>query len=75
MPLRIQGRAFALLGLLKDGFAIPPLLLMGALASTVGVATVITVSPIFLLVLAIAIDRSVSRFGRSRSPLGGPRYG
>ena len=75
VPLRIQGRAFALLGLLKDGFAIPPLLLMGALASTVGVATVITVSPIFLLVLAIAIDRSVSRFGRSRSPLGGPRYG
>ena len=75
VPLRIQGRAFALLGLLKDGFAIPPLLLMGVLASTVGVATVITVSPIFLLVLAIAIDRSVTRFGRSRSPLGGPRYG
>ena len=75
VPLRIQGRAFALLGLLKDGFAIPPLLLMGALASTVGVATVITVSPIFLLVLAVTIDRSVTRFGRSRSPLGGPRYG
>ena len=62
VPLRIQGRAFALLGVLKDGFAIPPLLLLGAIASTVGVDTVITVSPIFLLLLAVAIDRTVSRF-------------
>ena len=62
VPLRIQGRAFALLGVLKDGFAIPPLLLLGAIASTVGVDTVITVAPIFLLLLAVAIDRTVSRF-------------
>ena len=31
VPLRIQAAPFALLGVLKDGFAIPPLLLLGAI--------------------------------------------
>ena len=63
VPLRIQGRAFAMLGVLKDGFAIPPLIILGAASKVVGVDTVITIAPVFLLLLAVAIDRLVSRFG------------
>ena len=63
VPLMIQGRAFAMLGVLKDGFAIPPLLILGAVANVVGVGAVITVAPVFLLMLAVAIDRLISRFG------------
>ena len=64
VPLRIQGRSFALLGVLKDGLAIFPLLVLGGLASAVGVATVITVAPVFLLALAIGLDRLVGRWRR-----------
>ena len=60
VPLRMQGRAFALLGVLKDGLAILPLLALGAVASVVGVAAVITVAPAFLLALAVGLDRLVS---------------
>ena len=60
VPLRMQGRAFALLGVLKDGLAILPLLALGAVASAVGVAAVITVAPAFLLALAVGLDRLVS---------------
>ena len=66
VPLPIQGRAFAMLGVLKDGFAIPPLVVLGAIASSVGVAAVITVSPVFLLALAVGIDRLAGRFGPLR---------
>ncbi len=62
VPLPIQGRAFALLGVLKDGLAILPLLALGAVASVVGVAAVITVAPAFLLALAVGIDRLVSHW-------------
>ena len=68
MPLRIQGRAFALLGVLKDGLAIFPLLALGAVASRIGVDAVITVAPVFLLVIAVGLDRLVSRW---RTPLEG----
>ena len=68
VPLRIQGRAFAMLGVMKDGFAIPPLIVLGAAANTVGVDTVITIAPIFLLALAVAIDRLISHFSRTRAP-------
>ena len=67
VPLRIQGRAFALLGVLKDGFAIPPLLLLGAAASVVGVDTVVTIAPVFLLGLAIGVDRLIGRFRHPRA--------
>ena len=62
VPLRIQGRAFALLGVLKDGLAIFPLLALGAVASRVGVDAVITVAPVFLLAIAVGLDRLVSRW-------------
>ena len=88
VPLRIQGRAFALLGVLKDGLAIFPLLVLGAVASKVGVDTVITISPVFLLAIAVGLDRLVSRWrtppeipeapveGSADEPAGGlPPYG
>lgn len=62
VPLRIQGRAFALLGVLKDGLAIFPLLVLGGIASVVGVAAVITVAPVFLLAIAIGLDRLAERW-------------
>ena len=64
VSLRIQGRSFAMLGVLKDGLAIFPLLVLGGLASFVGVATVITVAPVFLLAIAIGLDRLVGRWRR-----------
>jgi hypothetical protein len=62
VPLRIQGRAFAMLGVLKDGLAIFPLLILGGLANVVGVDVVITIAPLFLLGLAIGLDRLVGRW-------------
>ena len=62
VPLEIQGRTNALLGMLKDGLAIPSLLLMGAIAGVVGVGTVITVSPVLLLVSALFVDRYSARW-------------
>ena len=74
VPLRIQGRAFALLGVLKDGLAIFPLLVLGAIASKVGVDVVITVSPVFLLAIAVGLDRLVSRW-RTPAPDAGDGSG
>jgi hypothetical protein len=62
IPLEIQGRTNALLGMLKDGMAIPSLLLLGSVASAVGVRTVITVAPAVLLVAALFVDRYSSRW-------------
>ena len=62
VPLEIQGRTNALLGMLKDGLAIPSLLLMGAIAGVVGVGTVITVSPVLLLASALFVDRYSARW-------------
>jgi len=62
VPVAIQGRTFALLGVMKDGMAIPSLLALGTIASATGVAAVITVAPIFLVLLAFGFDRFASRF-------------
>ena len=64
VPLGIQGRTFALLGTMKDGLAIPPLLAFGALAAVVpgGVRSVLTVAPLVLLALAIGVDRVLARW-------------
>jgi hypothetical protein len=56
-PLAVQGRTFALLGTMKDGLAIPPLLILGVVAGVVGVRPVLAVAPILLLALAIGVDR------------------
>ena len=62
VPLGIQGRTFALLGTMKDGLAIPPLLALGALASVVGVRAVLAVAPLLLLALALGVDRLAGRW-------------
>lgn len=62
VPLEIQGRTNALLGMLKDGLAIPSLLLLGAVAGLVGVRAVIAVAPGLLLVAALAVDRYSTRW-------------
>ena len=65
VPLGIQGRTFALLGTMKDGLAIPALLVLGAVAGIVGVRAVLTVAPLLLLALALGVDRLA---GRLRAP-------
>ena len=67
VPLRIQGRAFAMLGVLKDGLAIIPLLTLGAVAGVIGVDAVITIAPLFLLALAVTLDQLVGRVRRTRT--------
>ncbi|MEX1022616.1 MAG: MFS transporter [Dehalococcoidia bacterium] len=58
VPVAIHGRVFALLGTLKDGLAIPQLLLLGAFASAVGVAAVVTLAPLALLLVAYGVARA-----------------
>ncbi len=62
VPDEIHGRVFALLGTFKDGLAIPPLLVIGAIAGVVGVMPVITVAPIALLILALLVSRYSARW-------------
>ena len=64
VPLHIQGRTFAVLGVLKDGLSILPLLGMGLIASVVGVEAVLTVAPFVLIALAFGIDHLVGRWRR-----------
>ena len=66
VPIGIQGRTFAVVGMLKDGLAIPPLLGIGAIAHFVGVEPVLTVAPVALLALAIGIDRLGQRYRHPR---------
>lgn len=70
VPVAIHGRVFALLGALKDGLAIPQLILLGAVATAVGVSAVITLAPLALLVIAYGVARASTawhgRMPRSR---------
>lgn len=70
VPLEIQGRTNALLGMLKDGLAIPSLFLLGTVAGVVGVRAVITVAPGLLLVAALLVDRYSARW-RAAPPTSG----
>ncbi len=67
-PLEVQGRTFALLGTMKDGLAIPALLMLGAVANVVGVRPVLTFAPLLLLALALGVDWAA---GKLREPDGG----
>ena len=62
IPLHIQGRTFALLGVMKDSLAIVALLVLGVAADFVSVAVVITLSPLLLLGLALGVDRVAGRW-------------
>lgn len=70
VPVAIHGRVFALLGALKDGLAIPQLLLLGAVASSIGVGAVVTIAPVALLAIAYGVARASTawhgRMPRSR---------
>ena len=62
VPVRIHGRVFALLGVMRDGLAIGPLLGLGALAGVIGVRAVITLAPIALIAMAVSINWYASRW-------------
>ena len=64
-PLAVQGRTFALLGTMKDGLAIPSLLVLGTVASVIGVRPVLIFAPLLLLALALGVDRLA---GKLRPP-------
>jgi len=69
VPVPIHGRVFAILGALKDGLAIPPLLVLGAISAFTGVGLVITLAPLALLFVAFGVARaSRSWHGRRTQP-------
>lgn len=70
VPPAIQGRTFALLGVLKDGLAGAALLLLGVVADAVGTARVLTIAPIALVALAWAVTWIAGRFGEPERPQG-----
>lgn len=62
VPLGIQGRTFALLGTMKDGLAVPALLVLGFAADLTSVEAVVTVAPLVLIALALGVDRLSGRW-------------
>ncbi len=66
VPMPIHGRVFAILGTMKDGLAMPLLLLLGAVSTLVGVRRVITFAPLALLLFALLIDRYSARWRDAR---------
>jgi hypothetical protein len=67
VPIRYQGRTFALQNAVRDGAAIAPLLALGAAASRFGADKVLLVSPFLLLALGYALLRLSFRFAE-RAP-------
>lgn len=67
VPIRYQGRTFALQNAVRDGAAIAPLLALGAAASQFGADKVLLVSPFLLLMLGYALLRLSFRFAE-RAP-------
>ena len=63
VPLQLQGRTFALQGVIKNGTTIIPLLCLGAAAAEFGAETVLLASPVLLLALAIGLIVVSRRFG------------
>ena len=68
VPLGYQGRAFALQSTLKNGASIAPLLLLGAMASVVGVEVVLTLAPFALFAVAIGLVRLSAAMGGQSPP-------
>jgi hypothetical protein len=62
VPLDLQGRMFALMGVLKDGLAIVPLVGLAAAVGIFGSRPVLTAAPLVLLVLALFVDTIAGRF-------------
>ncbi len=70
VPVAIHGRVFALLGALKDGLAIPQLLILGGAAAAIGVSAVVTLAPLALLLVSYGVAKGSTawhgRMPRSR---------
>ncbi len=62
VPTPIHGRVFAILGTLRDGLAMPQLLVLGAVAAAIGVQNVLTLAPLVLLGTAFALERYSTRW-------------
>lgn len=78
VPVPIHGRVFALLGTLKDALAMPQLIVLGVVASRVGVGTMLTVAPLMLLLVAYVLARASAVWRRPRRDevlAAPPRYG
>ncbi len=67
VPAAIHGRAFALLGVLKDGLAVVPLLGFGWAAGEFGIRPVLVSAPVALFALAAAVAWWSSRLTGARS--------
>jgi hypothetical protein len=65
VPEGLQGRIFAVESTLKNGSAIIPLLTLGGLASAVGVAAVLVVSPFFLLAVGLVLLLLSGRYSKA----------
>ena len=65
VPPEIHGRAFAILGMLKDGLAVVPLLAFGYLAGVVGIRPVLVGAPVALFALAVGVARLSARLGEA----------
>ena len=68
VPLSYQGRAFAIQSTLKNGATIIPLLTLGAIASVIGVDTVLIFSPVALVGVAFGLIALSSHLGHGTSP-------
>ena len=68
VPLRYQGRTFALQSMLKNGATVVPLLTLGALATIVGVRPVLILAPFALLASAIWLVNLSYTFRGQPSP-------
>ncbi|MEX2229562.1 MAG: MFS transporter [Dehalococcoidia bacterium] len=66
VPTDLQGRMFAIMGVLKDGLAIVPLLGLAAAAGVLGSRPVLAAAPLVLLALALTIDLVAGRFRTAR---------
>lgn len=70
VPLHLQGRTFAIQGVIKNGTTIIPLLGLGFAASQFSTEAVLIASPLLLMVMAVGLIVASRRFGE-QAPLGG----
>ena len=68
VPIRYQGRTFALQGVLRNGAAIAPLLALSAGAGALGADTVLLISPLLLLLVAWGLVFASFRISGLRAP-------
>jgi Major Facilitator Superfamily len=70
VPIPLQGRTFALQGVLRNGAAIIPLLTLGAAAGALGADTVLLISPFLILGVGYTLVSISFRVSGLRAPRG-----